>query len=357
MNRVIISGATGVLGFELAKMILRELRDIEIVCLYRKSDPRLETLKLSAANGNTIKLLSCNLSASASIDFISRSLSRVDECLGIHCAADVAWNKTLDEVIPINVHGSIHFCEILRRTSKSPKAIYLSSAYTSTQNWEYRNTYEESKAMGEIEIKKRFPGLPISVFSCSLVIGNSNTGVIGRFHGIYPLLKFATLFDVPFFVGRKNCLIDLVPVDWTIEQLFAMVKRVITGENNEDVVAVVGERRIPLAELAEIIYKRINKHRSEMGVPDKPVPPILSYRQWLFIQRTVKIWDVKGLPPRKFKYFEELLESYKHYIDNDKVLPPFNITCHAPDPRSYFDIIIDYWFNTNKELISKRWQV
>jgi len=356
MNRVIISGATGVLGYELAKKLVRELRDIEIVCFYRNSDPRLEYLKLNAVNGNTVKFLSCNLSVSDCIDYTIQSLSPVDECLGIHCAADVAWNKTLAEVIPINVQGSINFCEILRRTSKSPKIIYLSSAYTSTRDWEYRNTYEESKAMGEMEIKKRYPEMPISVFSCSLVVGNSSTGAIGRFHGIYPLLKFATLFDVPFFVGRKNCLIDLVPVDWTIEQLAALVNRSMNGNYNEDVVAAGGECRIPLIELAAIIYKQINKHRSEMGYPPKPVPPILSYRQWLFIQRTVKIWDIKGLPPRKFRYFEELLESYKHYIDNDKVLPPRNITCHAPDPRSYFDIVIDYWFNTNKELISKRWK-
>ena len=355
MDRILISGATGVLGSGLTKILLQGLHQREIICLYRKTEPRRETFQTIAANGNRLKFLPCDLTSESDVNRTVVALPKNGRTLGIHCAADVSWTKELSDISTTNILGSINFCKITRSITDSPGIIYLSSAYTATANWEYRNTYEESKALGELEIKKRFPGIPISVFSCSLVIGHSKTGEIERFHGLYPLIKFTTLFDVPFLVGRKNCLIDLVPVDWTVEQLYEMVKRNIDGEQVQEVVASVGTHRVSLADLIDLIYKQINKHREQMGFPAKPVPPILTYRQWLFLQRSVKIWDVKNLPSRKFKYFEGLLNSYKHYIENDTVLPPRNITKQAPDPKTYFDIAADYWFNKNRETILKRW--
>jgi thioester reductase-like protein len=355
MDRILISGATGVLGSQLTKTLLKNLHHNEIICLYRKTVPRLESFETLATNGNRVKFLPCDLTCKSDVKLTIETLAKNVNTLGIHCAADVSWTKQLNDITPTNVQGSINFCKIIRDISVSPKVIYLSSAYTSTGDWNYRNTYEESKALGELEIKKRFPGIPISVFSCSLVIGHSKTGEIERFHGLYPLIKFATLFDVPFLVGRKSCLIDLVPVDWTVEQLFEMVKRHINGESNQEVVASVGDSRISLSHLIDLIYQQINKYRLETGFPDKPVPPILSYRQWLFLQRSVKIWNVKNLPARKFRYFEGLLNSYKHYIENDAVLPPRNITKQAPNPKTYFNIVADYWFNKNKLSILKRW--
>jgi hypothetical protein len=358
MDRILISGATGVLGSGLTRMLLTDLHHTEIICLYRKAGPTLESFQSLAANGtngNRLTLIPCDLTCESDVTRTSAALPKNLKTLGIHCAADVSWTKELNDIIPTNVQGSINFCKILRDTSASPGIIYLSSAYTSTANWEYRNTYEESKALGELEIKKRFPVLPISVFSCSLVIGHSQTGEIERFHGLYPLIKFTTLFDVPFLVGRKSCLIDLVPVDWTIEQLAQMVKRNLNGEHQQEVVASVGDLRVSLADLINLIYEQINTYRQQMGFPAKPVPPILAYRQWLFLQRSVKIWNVKGLPPRKFKYFEGLLNSYKHYIENDTVLAPRNITRQAPDPKTYFNRVITFWFNKNRDSILRRW--
>ena len=345
MDRILVSGATGTIGLPLVEELKKSLRNVDIVCLYR-SDPPPDL---------DVRWLRCDLTGDESVDRCVELLKGGGRCLGIHCAADVAWNKTLEEVTPVNIKGSLNFFDILKRTAADPRAIYLSSAYTSVSDWNYRNSYEESKAIAEREIKRRFPDIPISVFSSSLVIGSTTTGEISRFHGIYPIIKFSALFDVPFFVGKKDCLVDLIPLDWTIEQLMAMVWRVAEGQPCDDVVASGSKFRITLTELAQLIYRDINRYREQMGLQIKEIPPILSQRQWGFIRRSIETWDIKKLPPRKFKYFEGLMESYKHYISDDTVLPPKNLTSEAPDPRTYFQKVSDYWFKENKDYISARW--
>jgi len=356
MERILISGATGAIGKPLLRALASELSNIEIVCLYNQHPPSPEGLEDAAARGVVIRALPCDLTSEDSVKSCGDRLGVVDSCLAVHCAADVSWSKTLDEVTPLNVTGTVNFFEMLRRTSKRAGAIYLSSAYTSVSDWNYRNSYEESKAMAEREIKARFPEIPVSVFSSSLVIGDTRTGEISRFHGIYPIIKFAALFEVPFFVGKKDCRIDLIPLDWTVEQLMAMVRRRLDGGPCDNVVACGSQFRITLSELGQLIYRDINRYRESMGCAPKDVPPILSYRQWQFIRRSVQKWDIKKLPPRKFKYFEGLMESYKHYIADDTVLPPKNLTRDAPDPRSYFHKVSDYWFRENIDYVSNRWK-
>jgi nucleoside-diphosphate-sugar epimerase len=354
MDRIIVSGATGIIGFELVKKLMRH-SSAEIVCLFLNYDTGAKTLiELAEKCGAHLTVLRCDLAREEDIIRTINSIAGRKKTLGVHLAADVSWSKELEEISALNIEGSVNFCRIVKSTSAQASIIYVSSAYTAMENWEYRNSYEESKAIAERRIRESFRDLPISTFSCSLVLGDSTTGKINRFHGLYPLIKYMTLFDVPFLVARPDCLVDLIPVDWTVNELFELVNRIICNGVTSNVVASAGNSRIKAKDLVQIIYDRINAFRTIRGLDPKPIPAMIPFRRWLFLQRSIKAWNIRNICPKVLQYYEALMKSYKHYIESDMVLPPRNITQAAPNPRNYLSTVIDYWLDKNKKMIERK---
>ena len=66
----------------------------------------------------------------------------------------------------LNVDGTFRFAELLGAVSTSPRKVYLSTAYTRTENWFYRSGYEKTKAEAERRLSAEFKCLPISTFVC-----------------------------------------------------------------------------------------------------------------------------------------------------------------------------------------------
>lgn len=351
MNRVIVSGASGLIGIHVAEYLIQQNDIDEIILLYFNNYPKIELME-------NVTCIKCDLRSEEDVGLLIQKLGKSENVLGIHCAADVAWHKSLDEVTGINIGGSLNFSRLLNETSKHVSFLYLSTAYTSTSNWGFKNSYEESKALGEIEIRKKYPHFDFHVFSFSLVIGSTEDGYINHFHeGLYPLIKCMFFYDVPFLVGRKECRLDVIPLNWAMEELKLMIARFIRKDNVKDVVASAGINRISIDDLVRVIVDNINYYRRSFGLKEIPIPSIISYRRWLFLKRSMDAWDLKKESPKEIRFLERLLESYRFYIENDTVLDPKNISCTAPDPNNYFSKVIGYWFEKNKELVSRKWNV
>jgi nucleoside-diphosphate-sugar epimerase len=306
------------------------------------------------------QVLVCDLTDPGQVASAIASLPMADRALGVHAAADVSWNKPLQEVSPLNVQGSLNFCQIVRQTSRSAGLIYVSTAYTSTTHTVFRNSYEESKALGEIRVQAEYPDLQPATFSCSLILGHSRTGEISRFHGLYPMLRYAASFQVPFWVCDKQTRLDLIPLDWTVEQLLTMVERRRAGVGCADVVASAGESSIDAAHLVEHMYAALNDYRRENGFDPVAVPSVISYRRWLFLRRSIKAWGTGPVSLPKLRFFERLMEVYRCYVSGCSVegaLPPANVVRRAPHPREYLKTVLDYWFRTVRPPIPKRLEV
>ena len=360
LARIVVSGATGIIGTELVTRLISET-DVEIICLYRSDQASARSLvRHGISQGRHIKAIRCDLTEESDVTEVIERLSvnrKTGLTIGVHCAADVSWKKELDKILSVNLGGSTNFCRLIEQSSLQARLIYISTAYTSTEDWVYRNSYEESKAIAEKAIKKDFSKLQIKTFSTSIVVGNTKTGKISRFHGLYPLLKYLALFDVPFIVGREDSLLDVVPVDWVADELFAMIDKVAAGTCCQDVVASSGPCRVTTKDLLRIVYERINSFRISNGFDKKTVPAIIPYRRWLFLKRSLKAWKVDSVSTKMLNYFTSLMESYRYYIADDKyaVLPPANVTESAPNPTGYLGKTADYWLNEHKDLILHNW--
>jgi nucleoside-diphosphate-sugar epimerase len=356
VRRIIISGGTGVVGAALIKELLPQLpEDVEVVCLVRsqRSLERLSDL-FDRDVMRRIRPLPCDLTEDIDIDHIRSTLPEANTAVGVHCAADVSWDKEMAEVENLNIRGSIRFVRLVGATTRDPRLIYVSSAYTSTEGWEYRNAYERSKATAERELRRQFPELPTATFSCSLVIGRVSDGAIQRYHGLYPLIKMLALMPPPFLVGNSSCLIDLVPIDWVATELAALTRCTLAKPVTDPVTASAGKRRMSIGQMLDCIVGRINRFRNHHGFAEMSRPDFIPYRRWRFLQRSLQRWQPANLPAREFRYLERLLAVYQPYTEQAPVLPPRNTTGEAPEPEPVLEKSVDFWLGQHERILIRR---
>ena len=349
---IVISGITGAIGCGLAERLLAcAPREVMIAGLFRSrlSHERFMQAMGEAARGRIFPLWG-DL-ADGQIEGIDARIRDAERLVGVHCAADVSWEKDMAELSDLNVTGSLTFARLIADNHAAPRLVYVSSAYTRMEGWSYRNGYEESKAAGERAVRATFPEMSTVTFSCSLVVGRTSDGAIGRFHGLYPLIKLMAVMMPPFLVGRANCLIDIVPIDWVARELAAQTLRHLEGDAPDPVVAAAGCRRIRAQDMVEIIEGRINAFREAHSFEPNEALTLLPFRRWRFLRSSLAKWQPAELPAKEFRYFERLLEVYKPYVESDEVLAPENITSPAPDPVDVLPCAVDYWLNLNRDLV------
>lgn len=358
MENFILTGASGAIGSLLLPRLLDQYPESSAVAIFRTTKSAEKCKQgLQPEMRDRIRLCIADIANPYSMELAANSILRLQDAVGIHLAADVSWEKTAEELRPVNVGGAMNFSRFLQKVVDRPKLVFVSTAFTQMENWIYRNGYEETKAIAERQLREDFGRRhPMITYGCSLVVGRSDTGYITRFHGIYPLIRFLAKFYPPFLVGRKEGRFDLIPIDWAVEQLLHAID-LVSGEGApESVVAAAGEKRITYERLVQIILDRINSAHSN-ETPEKVAElPILRMRQWKFIKRSLSAWTPSGLHERDFRYFERLLDVYGKYAEHDDVRSPLHTSSPAPSPENYLPTVIDFWLSQegNRALTSAR---
>lgn len=352
--RIVVTGATGVVGSALLKKIIADKGDECDLFAVSRSEARFDDLGELLGDGiGRIKPVIADLRVSGDLDREAQRIGTCSRAMVVHCAADVSWGKTAEQLRPINVEGTLAVARFAEMIGEKSNLIYVSSAYTRDEGWEYRNGYEETKAEAHRALKQKGE-LPTSVFSCSLVVGDQAEGVISAFHGVYPLLKLAS-GSPPFVVGNPDCLVDIIPVDWTVSELWEMIKRGLDGEAGTEVVAAAGAKRITLGDMFAIFNQRINLRRADMGLPEFPETVFVNNRRWEFLKRSMEAWKPEGLSVRDFKQFEMLLGIYRPYTTSDAVRLPYGLIEEAPRVDSYLHKSVDFWLAHNEAKLESQW--
>ncbi|MFW3165004.1 SDR family oxidoreductase [Pseudomonas syringae pv. syringae] len=347
--QLILTGANGTLGIPLVHSLLQQSPQLHMLCILRTQTSCDElAATLSAVERARIEFLVVDICDDGAMAAAADRRPRLSSALGIHLAADVSWDKSCEDMSALNVGGSDNFCRFLLRQSDRPALIYVSTAYTQVENWEYRNGYEESKAMAERLLRATYgERISISTFSCSLVVGDSRTGAISRFNGLYPLIRFMAGFSPPFLVGNKTGLLDIVPLDWVVDELRAMILRFAASDVAEQVVASAGDSRISYENLVRLVESQLSEAREMVGLGAQAPVPILKSRQWDFLKRSLSAWSPEGISKNEFRYFERLLNVYGVYASSDRVRPPLNVSRSSPDPVEFLPQVIKFWLQKN----------
>ncbi len=193
----------------------------------------------------------------------------------------------------------------------------------------FRNYYEETKYLAEIEVEKLKADLPVTIFRPSVVVGDSRTGETAKYDGIYYLIQY--LRKAPMLlrvvnVGNNNVRLNLVPVDFVVDAIAALARdKAATGKT----VALADPSPLTTAELFDVIAKDLTGRKSEFAPPAK-------LTEW-FLNTPISP-PITGLPKVGVPYFF-ISQAYDTSVA-DKLLRPYGISC--PNFASYVSNLLDF---------------
>ncbi|MFJ2815282.1 SDR family oxidoreductase [Streptomyces sp. NPDC087294] len=343
--RLLVTGVGGAVGSGLADALAAAPPWAEVVGVFSGQRSRDAFLaRASQPVRARVRTVVRDLTDGPATLALARELGPAATTTVVHAAADVSWTSSLQAARRGNVEVTRNVAELARALGGGTRFVYVSSAYTAVEGWEYRNTYEATKAEAERLLRSDYADLRPVVFSCSLVVGHSRTGAISRFHGIYPLLGLIDRHEPPLLPGGRDRRIDIVPVDWVAAELAALLRRVADGDAVTDVVASSGPAAPRLADLLAGSVAALNRARAAADRAPVPELTLVPFRRWDFLRRSLDAWQVRGvaMPPRAF--LDRLIGVYRPYFEDDRVLPPTGTVRACPPWTEFLDPAVGYWF-------------
>ncbi len=196
----------------------------------------------------------------------------------------------------------------------------------------FRNYYEETKYLAEIEVEDLKSQLPITIHRPSVVCGDSRTGETAKYDGIYYLinylLKWPSLLS-NFNIGNDDVSLNLVPVDFVVAAMSALA----TDANAIGTTLQLADPNpLTTRELFNLIARRLVGKEARITVPARlvesslmlPPSPALS-----------------GLPHHGVPYF--FLKQNYDTAEARLLLTSHGVAC--PPFSSYVNTIVDYALN------------
>ncbi|WP_217214103.1 SDR family oxidoreductase [Streptomyces sp. AC550_RSS872] len=343
--RLLITGIGGAVGTGLAVALAADAPWAEVVGVFSNERSRDAFLSRSSdAVRARVQPVVRDLTDGPSTLALARELAPARRTVVVHAAADVSWTASLEAARRGNVAVTRNVAELARVLGGDTRFVYVSSAYTAVEGWEYRNTYEATKAEAERLLRSDYADLRPVVFSCSLVVGHSRTGAIGRFHGIYPLLGLIDRHEPPLLPGGRDRRIDIVPVDWVASELAAVAHRTAGGGPVADVVASSGTAAPRLEELVAGAVAALNRARAQAERAPVRELTLVPFRRWEFLRRSLDAWQVHGIPMPPRAFLDRLIGVYRPYFEDDRVLPPTGTVGPCPHWTEFLDPAVGYWF-------------
>lgn len=193
----------------------------------------------------------------------------------------------------------------------------------------FRNFYEETKYLAEVEVEDLKEVLPVTIFRPSVVVGDSQTGETAKYDGIYYLIHY--LRKAPGLlrfinVGNKNVRLNLVPIDFVVDGIAALARdEKATGRT----IALADPDPLATSELFDVIAKKMTGSKSLLTPPPALVEWVLNLP---FSP------GITGLPHYAVPYFF-IAQTYKTR-DSRRLLAEHGVRC--PNFRDYVGNLLDF---------------
>lgn len=229
---VLLTGATGLLGTELASR-LAEDPDMTVYALVRAEDDahahqRLRAAwqhdrKLAGEVGRRIRPLVGDFTLPGlGLDEQQQERLREHVSVILHAGAEIGFEKGRAELQKTNTDGTRNMVDFARTLSHLRRFVHISTAYVAGQKTgrvmeedpagtAFSSLYEESKA--EAEALVRASSLPFVICRPGMIIGDSRTGWVRNFNTVYYVLKQILLGQMRVLPLKRDTRLNLIPVD------------------------------------------------------------------------------------------------------------------------------------------------
>ena len=259
-KKIFITGATGFLGSHLAARLLDDGHQVAVLARGSRNlsaEARVKEVlrdvgtsrfdRLTVFEGD-ISVPDLGLSEEAK----ERIIASTDEIW--HCAASLSFQQEdRSEIFRMNVEGTRHVLELVKQTS-TRRLHHVSTAYVAGNRTDialetdinvgqtFKNAYEESKCQAEmlISAEQAKQTIVASVYRPSIVIGDSRSGRVTHFHGVYAFIRglWALLerlrrrapegefVHLPLRVlGSEGQTLNFVPINYVIDGMVVLSER------------------------------------------------------------------------------------------------------------------------------------
>ena len=258
-----------------------------------------------------------------------------------HLAAVYDLAVAKDLAFRVNVEGTKNVNELVKTLPNLRRYNYISTCYVAggrpgeiletelEHDALFRNFYEETKYLAEVEVERLKSEIPTTIFRPSVVVGDSETGETAKYDGIYYLINYLKIFPHLFRfvnVGNKNVRLNLVPVDFVVEGIAALSRDEKTVGKT---IALADPNPLTTEEIFDAIAETLVGKTSVI----KP-PPIL-------VEKTLMLPFspmMSGLPHSGVPYFF-ISQTYDTSVA-DRFLSANGISC--PNFKSYVKNLLQF---------------
>ena len=275
----------------------------------------------------------------ADLEDVDTLRKEVTDIYHLAAAYDLAVEKDL--AFRVNLEGTKHVNDFAETVENLRRFNYVSTCYVAGKRTGkifenelehkegFRNYYEETKYLAELEVEKLKEILPVTIFRPSVVVGDSETGETMKYDGIYYLIhylrKSPALLRL-FNVGNKKVKLNLVPVDFVVDGIAALSHdEKATGKT----IALADPDPLTTAELFDTIATSMTGSRSVVTPP----PAIV---EWSLLRSFSP--PITGLPHYAVPYF--FLEQLYDTNGSKELLAGHGITC--PNFKEYVGNLLKF---------------
>lgn len=258
-----------------------------------------------------------------------------------HLAAvyDLAVKRDLGMLV--NVEGTRNVNKFAQAAKNLRRYNYISTCYVAGKRKGlikenelehkegFRNYYEETKYLAEMEVEALKKDLPVTIHRPSVVVGDSKTGETAKYDGIYYVIHYLRRAPriLPLFnIGNKKVRLNLVPVDFVVDAIAALSKdERAVGKT----VQISDPAPLTTEEICNAIGDSLAGKKSFITIPAK----VVNFTLMLPFSP-----PITGLPHAGVPYFF-LKQTYDTSISKE-LLDSHGI--HCPPFTSYVDNLISF---------------
>jgi nucleoside-diphosphate-sugar epimerase len=268
-------------------------------------------------------------------------LARRETTTLFHLAAIYDLTVARDLGLRVNLEGTRNTNALARQIRNLRRYHYVSTCYVAglrrgliretelRHDAGFRNFYEETKYLAELEVDALKRELPVTIHRPAVVCGDSRTGETAKYDGVYYLINYLRMQPGLLSllnIGNLEVKLNLVPVDFVVEAMRALMKdERATGET----VQLADPAPLTTHELFDSIAHLLTGHGSRLTIPPRLVRTTLS------LPLSPKL---TGLPHSGVPYFF-LDQTYDTTVSRS-LLEPHGVRC--PPFTDYVGNLIEF---------------
>jgi thioester reductase-like protein len=205
--------------------------------------------------------------------------ARAEATVVFHLAAvyDLAVSREVG--FRVNVEGTRNVNRFALSLPKLRRYHYVSTCYVAGRRTGvilegelrheagFRNNYEETKYLAELEVDALKRELPVTIHRPSVVCGDSRTGETAKYDGVYYLIRYLRMSPRALSlanIGNREVRLNVVPVDYVVEAMAALA-----GDDRAagETVQIADPEPLTTEELFDIISRNLAGRASLLTVP------------------------------------------------------------------------------------------